>query len=407
MIENNTAAKLERVPVNENLFNEAWLQKLIHDHPHLLPIQEIETGFSPLISIGREVSTPAGFIDNLFISPDGYITIIETKLWRNAEARREVVGQIIDYAKELSRWTYTDLDKRVKEFNKTYNSSTDNLFATMCKSRELEDSDEQLFTDNVSRNLARGRFLLLIVGDGIRESVEDMAAYLSQNPQLYFTLALVELQVYRVNREDNSFVVIPQLVTRTKEITRAIVRIEGPAIPGLQVNIETELDDRSGDQQSRAAARLTITAQDFFEQLEKNTSKDIVAFTNHLIQDCQEMGLVMEWNVSSLGVKLPEPKGSGTRISIFTIDKYGFIYLGYSKGQFQKLNIPIALSYRFAADTAALIPGVQQHPENKYVWDKYALVINIQSVYPQFLVMVKEYIDNIQKAMESKGVGES
>ena len=29
--------------------------------------------------------------------------LIECKLWRNPEARREVVGQILDYAKVLTR----------------------------------------------------------------------------------------------------------------------------------------------------------------------------------------------------------------------------------------------------------------------------------------------------------------
>ncbi len=34
--------------------------------------------------------------------------LVEAKLWRNPEARRKVIGQILDYAKELSRWNYED-----------------------------------------------------------------------------------------------------------------------------------------------------------------------------------------------------------------------------------------------------------------------------------------------------------
>ena len=59
------------------------------------------TGFSPPRTVGREVLTAAGLIDVLYVSPAGLVTIVETKLWRNPEARREVVGQILDYAKEL------------------------------------------------------------------------------------------------------------------------------------------------------------------------------------------------------------------------------------------------------------------------------------------------------------------
>ena len=33
--------------------------------------------------------------------------------WRNPEARREVVSQILDYAKELSRWSSSDVQREV------------------------------------------------------------------------------------------------------------------------------------------------------------------------------------------------------------------------------------------------------------------------------------------------------
>jgi hypothetical protein len=40
--------------------------------------------------------------------------------------------------------------------------------------------DEASFHDAVSRNLKRGRFLILIVDDGIREGVEGMTEFLQQ-----------------------------------------------------------------------------------------------------------------------------------------------------------------------------------------------------------------------------------
>ena len=107
----NTYTKLERIPLTKGIFQEEWLQKLLQNSPQLLPVAEIDAIYAPLVCIGREVATAAGYIDNLYISPKGYITIVETKLWRNPEARREVVGQIIDYAKELKQFSYERLDK--------------------------------------------------------------------------------------------------------------------------------------------------------------------------------------------------------------------------------------------------------------------------------------------------------
>ena len=80
---------------------EGWLQELIRKNPDLLPVPDIEPAYAPLVSIECEVPTQVGSIDNLYVSPTGLLTIVETKLWRNPEARRQVVGQIIDYAKEV------------------------------------------------------------------------------------------------------------------------------------------------------------------------------------------------------------------------------------------------------------------------------------------------------------------
>lgn len=43
---------------------------------------------APLLSLGREIPTPVGSIDNLFLSRNGYLVVVETTLWRNPEARR-------------------------------------------------------------------------------------------------------------------------------------------------------------------------------------------------------------------------------------------------------------------------------------------------------------------------------
>jgi hypothetical protein len=56
--------------------------------------------------------------------------------------------------------------------------------------------DEVAFNDALTANLRRGRFLLLIVGDGIREGVEAIAEYLQAHAGLHFSLGLVELPIY-------------------------------------------------------------------------------------------------------------------------------------------------------------------------------------------------------------------
>jgi hypothetical protein len=95
------------------LHDEAWLRDLVFDHPELLPIEEIEPMLDPLVSACVELPMSAGNADNLFLNLNGGIALVECKLWRNPEARRKVVAQVIDYARCLTTWRYTDLELAV------------------------------------------------------------------------------------------------------------------------------------------------------------------------------------------------------------------------------------------------------------------------------------------------------
>ena len=93
--------------------SEVYIQSLVHEHPACLPIAEIDAMFSGPVPICTELNTPAGPIDNFMVTPSGLPVLVECKLWRNPEARREVVSQILDYAKELSRWSSSDVQREV------------------------------------------------------------------------------------------------------------------------------------------------------------------------------------------------------------------------------------------------------------------------------------------------------
>ena len=262
---------LERVSLagtNER-FSEAWLQRLIFDHPELLPISEIEPAFGPLHRLCRELPTPVGPLDLLFTNPFGLLTLVECKLWRNPEARREVVGQLLDYAKEFTRWTYSDLMEAVQRSRHTSVDPLEPLRAN------TEDFDESAYVDAVTANLRRGRFLLLIVGDGIRESVEELGRFLQLHAHLNFSFALVETAVYRLPGNDESRVLVqPRILCRTVEVERLVVRVEGPGIvveppkkpdPGL--TNRTRISEQVFYENVQAAPTDVDKLKDFFEEV--------------------------------------------------------------------------------------------------------------------------------------------
>src|SRR6056297_3147066 len=94
-----SATPLERIKLGEQDIREAFLQALLDENPAILPVSDFDESFGPVVSLGREIMG----IDNLFISPNGRLTLVETKLWRNPQATRHVLVQILDYASRLAR----------------------------------------------------------------------------------------------------------------------------------------------------------------------------------------------------------------------------------------------------------------------------------------------------------------
>jgi hypothetical protein len=198
--------------------SEADIQALVHAHPACLPIAEIDPMFSGPVPICTELKTLAGPIDNFMVTPSGLPVLVECKLWRNPEGRREVVGQIIDYAKELSRWSSADVQREVGRRLKREG----NPLLELVRVADPE-VDEIQFNDALTANLRRGRFLLLIVGDGIREGVEAIAEYLHIHAGLHFSLGLVELPIYLMPNGDR--LIAPRVLARATIVIRNVVAL--------------------------------------------------------------------------------------------------------------------------------------------------------------------------------------
>ena len=82
------------------------------------------------------------------------------------------------------------------------------------------------FEETVAKNLRLGRFLTLIVGDRIRQSVIEMLNYVNTYPNLANDVALVELSCYRWKRDsDWPLLVVPSIVARTEIVERSVIQV--------------------------------------------------------------------------------------------------------------------------------------------------------------------------------------
>lgn len=318
------ARVLDRVP--PKTYDEAWLQRMIHSHPSVLPISEIEPACWPAFPVCMELQLPSGFADNLLVNPDGNLVLVECKLWRNPELRRKVVAQIIDYAKDLMVLDYADLERSVRKARDVSGTSLYEIAQST-----LEESE---FVDALSRNLRTGRLLLVVAGDGITESVESITEYLQQHAGIHFTLALVQLAVFDVG--DGSRLVVPSVPMRSVNVVRGIVEVRD----GRLVITPPATEQRPE----------TLTEEQFLEQLEA-IRPGTVGRLEVLLRNGEDLGLHMEVK-KTLIVRLPLGDLS---VNVLVVDRNGAAessYIWWLRG-----SVGDELLQEFLEDWSRAIPG--------------------------------------------------
>jgi hypothetical protein len=239
-----TSTILQRMPFNgteAGQYNELWLQKALFDHPTSLPMAEIDPHAGELVSICMEIQTGAGPADILYATRTGQLVLVETKLWRNAEARRVVVAQILDYAKQLSGWTFEELRQRTAAASK---EGPNSLIVRM--RQRYPDLDEAAFVDGINRSLKTGDFVLIIAGDGIRYGAEALVAFIERYGHLKFNFALVEVAIYKL--PDQSTLLQPRVLAKTEVLTRHVFI----PYPDASASVADEVDAAPVDEETLA-----------------------------------------------------------------------------------------------------------------------------------------------------------
>ncbi len=313
--ENDAGHPIAAKPLNalslDTAINEAWLQEVLASNPDILPVGAIDERVEePLVSLGREVRTPAGPIDNLFISRNGYLVVVETKLWRNPEARRKVVSQILDYAAHLRQWDYSKLESEWRKQDSEGQSLWDHVGPT-------EAADEADWVDQVNDNLSAGRMTLLIVGDGIRSQANQLAAAVDGHPDFQFRLGLVELRLCRT--DEGQVLVIPTTMAVTQEIPRAIVTVrwtEG-TVPAVQV------ETPSFQRQSRVGSVLTEIA--LLDAIGKSGDQGDrkMAVARRLLDLLRDAGFSTAWTRNGVTIRHQDPYTEERSLSLLRITRQG------------------------------------------------------------------------------------
>jgi hypothetical protein len=336
------ATLLQRVSFDDPAFNEHWFQDLLFKNPSLLPLNEIDPVFSNALPVCTELPVPGGAIDLLFINPSGFITIVETKLRRNPEARHEVVSQVIRYASEMAQWSYDDLVNAVRKRQ----NGPDDPIRRIIQAAEQEGGDEVSFVEQVNRNLWAGRFMLLIAGDGIRLELERMRDYLQLSPALGFRLALVEMAVYGTAKSEDFIIVQPRVLVRTEVIKRNVIEIKVPLKPSdLVISAPEPFAKRGG----------TITEEEYYKQLTANAGPDVVKFVEKVLDEASDHSLRVEWMKAGPVLKY-DNENKDTFFNFGQLRSSGeFADAGYLFFKFKELGLPLNICREYMDKVANLV----------------------------------------------------
>jgi hypothetical protein len=174
--------------------SEDLLQALLERHSELLAGDQLTPDLVPrrFILVRREAGVPdsAGAadrwsLDHLFLDQDGVPTLVEVKRSSDTRIRREVVGQMLDYA--ANAVVYWPVDRLIDDLDRTHSIAPGGAIAQVRQLLDLLDRPPaeieaaiNAFWRQVAANLAAGRVRLLFVADVIPMELRRVIEFLNQ-----------------------------------------------------------------------------------------------------------------------------------------------------------------------------------------------------------------------------------
>jgi hypothetical protein len=199
---------------------ESVLQQLLADYPNLLAG---DADFEPRrrwLLVKRELGIASQedggnrwSIDHLFLDQDGVPTLVEVKRASDTRIRREVVGQLLDYAANASvSWGLA----KIREAFESRLASPEEAEAVVDDFLGGYATPER-FWESVGVNLKAGKLRLVFVADEIPSELKRVVEFLNEQMNRTEVLALeVRQYVEQVEAGDRRLTLVPRLIGETE-----------------------------------------------------------------------------------------------------------------------------------------------------------------------------------------------
>ena len=317
---------------NQGYVTEDRLQALLAEHPALLAGGQInEADPRRWLLVSREVAIPSDeergsrwSVDHLFLDQDGVPTLVEVKRSTDTRIRREVVGQLLEYAANaLTYWPPGFIRERFEKACDVLGSRPEEVIRAFLAA----ESSAEDFWDRVKTNLQAGKVRLLFVSDDISSELRQIVEFLNSQMNPAEVLA-VEIKKYGGDG-------VSTLVPRVLGQTMAAERLKGP---------------RRGEKKWDEAS--------FFEELAKNVGPNEVEAARRILSWSQQKSFFIWWGEGSRsGSFIPVSVAETYRHQLFAVWTGGtveiYFYWYKYKPQFADPNVRLEMARRLSQ-----IPGI-------------------------------------------------
>jgi len=291
--------------IQEEYDSETFLQKTLAQYPDLLANQMGQR----LLLISREMGVPSEeggpntwSLDHLFVDRSAIPTLVEVKRSSDTRIRREVVGQMLDYA--ANAVVYWPLETIRSQFDTTCQNQGFN--AEQLLDEFLEETTEEEFWQQLKINLRAGKIRILFVADKIPNELRRIVEFLNGQMDPAEVLAIE----------------IPQF---TGQGLRTLV----PRVIGQTA--EAEAKKSSSVQEKRQWDESS-----FFEALTTESNPEIVKVARRILEWATSKNLYVWWGRGKkTGSFVPVFVHNTTRHQLFAVWTRGYVEIYFQWYQYK------------------------------------------------------------------------
>jgi hypothetical protein len=237
--------------------SESLLQKLLADHPDLLAGDQINVEEPRRwLLVTREMAVPGEqdgsarwSLDHLFLDQDAIPTLVEVKRSSDTRIRREVIGQMLDYAANaVAYWPVEEIKAR---------------FEATCAVRQVDpdtevgglvgvDTETGDFWQRVKTNLQAGRIRMVFLADEIPPELRRIVEFLNSQMDPAEVLAIEIKQFVGEGMKT----LVPRVVGQTETARQKKNVDRGESRQWDEASFFDDLRERRGEQEAGVARKL-------------------------------------------------------------------------------------------------------------------------------------------------------